>query len=168
MQILTTIGKLFFKAANLWAGRTGRTGPGTCYHLFTEDSYKEKMVQQPVQKSSLENVLLLLKSSKIDSMYQLWISGALNNTGNLTDIGLKMSQFPLDPHLAKMLLMGEEFNCVNEVLAIVSMHSVLSVFFSPKDRAEESDAAHARLFVPESDHLILLEIYKQWKANKYN
>ena len=104
-------------------------------------------------------------------MYQLWISGALNNTGNLTDIGLKMSQFPLDPQLAKMLLMGEEFNCVNEVLAIVSMHSVLwllSVFFSPKDRAEESDAAHARFFVPESDHLTLLEIYKQWKANKYS
>ena len=101
-------------------------------------------------------------------MNQLNISGALNNTGNLTDIGLKMSQFPLDPQLAKMLLMGEEFNCVNEVLVIVSMHSVLSVFFSPKDWAEESDAAHARFFVPESDHLTLLDIYKQWKANKYS
>ena len=97
MQILTTIGKLFFKPANLWADRAGRTGPGTCYHLFTEDAYKENMVQQSVpeiQRANLENVLLLLKSSKIDSMNQLNISGAipgaLNNKGNLTDIGLKM------------------------------------------------------------------------------
>ena len=93
--------------------------------------------------------------------------GSIEQHRNLTDIGLNKSRFPLDPHLAKMLLMGEEFNCVNEVLAIVSMHSVLSAFFSPKDRAEESDAAHARFFVPESHHLTFLEIYKQWKANKY-
>ncbi|GJX79799.1 retrovirus-related pol polyprotein from transposon TNT 1-94 [Tanacetum coccineum] len=30
---------------------------------------------------------------------------------------------------------------------------VLSVFFSPKDREEESDAEHAKFFMPESDHL---------------
>ncbi|PWA98816.1 hypothetical protein CTI12_AA011460 [Artemisia annua] len=63
--------------------------------------------------------------------------------------------------------MGEEFKGVNEVLAIVSMLSVLSVFFRSKDRGEESDAAHAKFFVPESDHLTLLDIYKQGKANNY-
>ncbi|PWA75134.1 HA2 domain-containing protein [Artemisia annua] len=89
--------------------------------------------------------------------------GSIEQHRNLTDIGLKMSQFPLDPHLAKMLLMGEEFNYVNEVLAIVSMHSVLSTL---KDQAEESDAAHARFFVLESDHLTFLNIYKQWKKLK--
>ena len=45
---------------------------------------------------------------------------------------------------------------------------VLSVFFSQKDRAEEIDAAHAKFFVPESDLLTLLDIYKQWKANIYS
>ncbi|KAH0448528.1 hypothetical protein IEQ34_022328 [Dendrobium chrysotoxum] len=81
----------------------------------------------------LGNVVLLLKSLKVEnlldfdfmnlppqenilnSMYQLLVLGALNNVGSLTEIGWKMVEFPLDPPLAKMLLMGEELGCLNEV-----------------------------------------------------
>ncbi|PIN05604.1 mRNA splicing factor ATP-dependent RNA helicase [Handroanthus impetiginosus] len=175
-------------AADQRAGRAGRTGPGTCYRLYTESAYLNEMLPSPVpeiQRTNLGNVVLLLKSLKIDnlldfdfmdpppqenilnSMYQLWVLGALNNVGDLTDLGWKMVEFPLDPPLAKMLLMGEQLGCINEVLTIVSMLSVPSVFFRPKDRAEESDAAREKFFVPESDHLTLLNVYQQWKANQY-
>ncbi|RWR73931.1 pre-mRNA-splicing factor ATP-dependent RNA helicase DEAH7 [Cinnamomum micranthum f. kanehirae] len=175
-------------AADQRAGRAGRTGPGTCYRLFTETAYQNEMLPNPVpeiQRTNLGNVVLLLKSLKIEnllefdfmdpppqdnilnSMYQLWILGALNNVGNLTELGWKMVEFPLDPPLAKMLLIGEQLECVNEVLTIVSMLSVPSVFFRPKDREEESDAAREKFFVPESDHLTLLNVYTQWKANQY-
>ena len=56
---------------------------------------------------------------------------------------------------------------VVQVLTIVSMLSVPSVFFRPPDRAEESDAAREKFFVPESDHLTLLHVYQQWKNNGY-
>lgn len=175
-------------AADQRAGRAGRTGPGTCYRLYTESAYQNEMLPNPVpeiQRTNLGNVVLLLKSLKIEnlldfdfmdpppqdnilnSMYQLWVLGALNNVGGLTDLGWKMVEFPLDPPLAKMLLIGEQLECVNEVLTIVSMLSVPSVFFRPKDRAEESDAAREKFFVPESDHLTLLNVYQQWKANSY-
>ncbi|KAM3205935.1 pre-mRNA-splicing factor ATP-dependent RNA helicase DEAH7 [Capsicum annuum] len=175
-------------AADQRAGRAGRTGPGTCYRLYTENAYENEMLQSPVpeiQRTNLGNVVLLLKSLKIqnlldfdfmdpppqdnilNSMYQLWVLGALNNVGDLTDLGWKMVEFPLDPPLAKMLLMGEQLECLNEVLTIVSMLSVPSVFFRPKERAEESDAAREKFFVPESDHLTLLNVYQQWKANQY-
>ncbi|KAK6270419.1 hypothetical protein POUND7_007524 [Theobroma cacao] len=175
-------------AADQRAGRAGRTGPGTCYRLYTESAYLNEMLPAPVpeiQRTNLGNVVLLLKSLKIEnlldfdfmdpppqenilnSMYQLWVLGALNNVGGLTDIGWKMVEFPLDPPLAKMLLMGEQLQCIDEVLTIVSMLSVPSVFFRPKDRAEESDAAREKFFVPESDHLTLLNVYQQWKANQY-
>lgn len=175
-------------AADQRAGRAGRTGPGTCYRLYTESAYQNEMLPSPVpeiQRTNLGNVVLLLKSLKIEnlldfdfmdpppqdnilnSMYQLWVLGALNNVGSLTDLGWKMVEFPLDPPLAKMLLMGEQLECLNEVLTIVSMLSVPSVFFRPKDRAEESDAAREKFFVPESDHLTLLNVYQQWKANQY-
>ena len=49
----------------------------------------------------------------------------------------------------------------------MSMLSVPSVFFRPPDRAEESDAAREKFFVPESDHLTLLHVYQQWKNNGY-
>ncbi|KAK2969278.1 hypothetical protein RJ640_030819, partial [Escallonia rubra] len=175
-------------AADQRAGRAGRTGPGTCYRLYTESAYQNELLPSPVpeiQRTNLSNVVLLLKSLKIEnlldfdfmdpppqdnilnSMYQLWVLGALNNVGNLTDLGWKMVEFPLDPPLAKMLLVGEQLGCTNEVLTIVSMLSVPSVFFRPKDRAEESDAAREKFFVPESDHLTLLNVYQQWKANQY-
>ncbi|MQM09485.1 hypothetical protein Taro_042358 [Colocasia esculenta] len=175
-------------AADQRAGRAGRTGPGKCYRLYTESAYLNEMLPNPVpeiQRTNLGNVVLLLKSLKIEnlldfdfmdpppqenilnSMYQLWVLGALNNVGSLTEIGWKMVEFPLDPPLAKMLLMGEQLDCLNEVLTIVSMLSVPSVFFRPKDRAEESDAAREKFFVPESDHLTLLNVYQQWKANQY-
>ncbi|VFR00076.1 unnamed protein product [Cuscuta campestris] len=175
-------------AANQRAGRAGRTGPGTCYRLYTESAYQNEMLPSPVpeiQRTNLGNVVLLLKSLKIsnlldfdfmdpppqenilNSMYQLWVLGALSNVGDLTDIGWKMVEFPLDPPLAKMLLMGEQLECLNEVLTIVAMLSVPSVFFRPKDRAEESDAAREKFFVPESDHLTLLNVYQQWKEKSY-
>lgn len=76
-----------------------------------------------------------------------------------------MIQFPLDPPLAKMLLTASSLRCTAEVLVVVSMLSVPSVFYRPKDRAEESDAAREKFFVPESDHLTLLNAYQQWKRN---
>ncbi|KAI3919309.1 hypothetical protein MKW98_030445 [Papaver atlanticum] len=175
-------------AAQQRAGRAGRTGPGTCYRLYTESAYDNEMLPSPVpeiQRTNLGNVVLLLKSLKIEnlldfdfmdpppqdnilnSMYQLWVLGALNNVGGLTELGWKMVEFPLDPPLAKMLLIGYQLGCLNEVLTIVSMLSVTNVFFRPKDRAEESDAAREKFFVPESDHLTLLNVYQQWKANQY-
>ena len=41
------------------------------------------------------------------------------------------------------------------------------IWFRPKDREEESDAAREKFFVPESDHLTLLNVYQQWKNNGY-
>ena len=48
------------------------------------------------------------------------------------------------------------------------MLSVPSVFYRPKERAEESDAAREKFVVPESDHLTFLNIYTQWKANGFS
>ncbi|CAI7759101.1 unnamed protein product [Closterium sp. NIES-54] len=175
-------------AADQRSGRAGRTGPGTCYRLYTETAYANEMLANPVpeiQRTNLGNVVLLLKSLNIDnlldfdfldpppqenilnSMYQLWILGALDNTGALTKTGRRMVEFPLDPALAKLLISGDQFGCVNETLTMVAMLSVPSVFFRPKDREEESDAAREKFFVPESDHLTLLNVFQQWKSNGY-
>ena len=67
-------------------------------------------------------------------MYQLWVLGALDNKGSLTDLGRKMAEFPLDPPLSKMVLVSEEFGCTEELLTIVSMLSIPTVFFRPKGR----------------------------------
>lgn len=175
--------------ANQRSGRAGRTGPGHAYRLYTEPMYRNEMLSNQIpeiQRTNLSNVVLLLKSLGVDnllefgfmdpppqenilnSMYQLWILGALSNTGTLTDVGKKMVEFPLDPPLSKMLVMSEKMRCSAEVAIIVSMLSVPEVFYRPKDRAEESDAAREKFFVPESDHLTLLNVFNQWKRRGYS
>lgn len=175
--------------ANQRSGRAGRTNPGTCYRLYTENAFKYEMLSNTIpeiQRTNLANTILLLKSIGIrnllefdfmdpppqenimNSMYQLWMLGALDNNGELTEIGREMVEFPLDPSLSKMLITSIELRCSAEMLIIVSMLSVPNVFYRPKDRAEESDSIREKFFVHESDHLTLLHVYTQWKTNKYS
>jgi pre-mRNA-splicing factor ATP-dependent RNA helicase DHX38/PRP16 len=98
----------------------------------------------------------------------LWMLEALDLQGQLTQLGRKMVEFPLDPPLSKMLIMAEKFGCTSEIATIVSMLSIPSIFYRPNDRAEESDKKREKLCVPESDHLTLLHIYNQWVSKNYS
>ena len=168
------------------AGRAGRTGPGKCFHLYTERAFRDEFYIQTIpeiQRTNLANTVLLLKSLGVKdlldfdfmdpppqdtittSLFDLWALGALDNLGELTELGRKMTAFPMDPSLAKLLITAETHGCSDEMLTIVSMLSVPSVFYRPKERQEESDAAREKFFVPESDHLTLLHVYSQWKMH---
>jgi len=48
---------------------------------------------------------------------------ALNDDGDLTELGSMMAEFPLDPQLAKLVIASCEFNCSNEILSITAMLS---------------------------------------------
>jgi pre-mRNA-splicing factor ATP-dependent RNA helicase DHX38/PRP16 len=170
------------------SGRAGRTGPGVCYRLFTEHCFDSELLETnipEIQRTNLSNVILLLKSLGIDdlksfhfmdpppednvanSMYQLWMLGALGDSGRLTALGRKLVEFPVEPQLSKMLVVAESMNCTDEIVTIVAMLSVPEVFFRPKDREAESDKARERFCVPESDHCTLLNVYNQWKRHGY-
>lgn len=172
------------------AGRAGRTGPGKAFHLYTETAFKNELYIQTIpeiQRTNLANTVLLLKSLGVKdlldfdfmdpppqdtittSLFDLWALGALDHVGELTSIGRLMTAFPMDPSLAKMLITSAtDYDCSEEMLTIVSMLSVPSVFYRPKERQEESDAAREKFFVHESDHLTLLHVYSQWKANGHS
>ncbi|KAI0320136.1 putative PRP16-RNA-dependent ATPase [Amylostereum chailletii] len=174
--------------ANQRTGRAGRTGSGFCHRLYTEMAYRNELFENTIpeiQRTNLANTVLLLKSlgvknllefdfmdpppqaNILNSMYQLWVLGALDNVGDLTPIGRKMSEFPMEPSMAKMLITSVEYKCSSEMLTIVSMLSVPSVFYRPKERLEEADAAREKFNVPESDHLTLLNVFNQWKSHGF-
>ena len=50
---------------------------------------------------------------------------ALDDNGELTQLGSLMAEFPLDPQLAKMLIASTDFNCSNEILSITALLSGL-------------------------------------------
>lgn len=175
--------------ANQRSGRAGRTGPGHAYRLYTERQYKEELLTSTVpeiQRTNLANTVLLLKSlgvqdllqfhfmdpppqdNILNSLYQLWILGALDHTGSLTPLGRQMAEFPLDPPQCQMLIVSHQMGCTAEILIIVSMLSVPTIFYRPKGREDEADSVREKFQVPESDHLTYLNVYNQWKQNKYS
>ncbi|KAF2902759.1 hypothetical protein ILUMI_03424 [Ignelater luminosus] len=175
--------------ANQRSGRAGRTGPGQAFRLYTERQYKDELLVTNVpeiQRTNLANTVLLLKSLGVEdllqfhfmdpppqdnilnSLYQLWILGALDNTGILTKLGRQMAEFPLDPPQCQMLIVSSQMGCTEEILTIVSMLSVPSIFYRPKGREEEADSVREKFQVPESDHLTYLHVYNQWKQNNYS
>ncbi|KAJ2616293.1 hypothetical protein H4S08_000852 [Coemansia sp. RSA 1365] len=174
--------------ANQRSGRAGRTGPGVAFRLYTERAFRHEMFPSPIpeiQRTNLAYVVMLLKSIGVDdlltfdfldppplealktAMYQLWTLGALDNSAHITSLGRTMSELPLDPAPAKMLVSAHALGCTVEVVTIVAMLAVPTVFYRPKERLDESDAAREKFFVPESDHLTLLNVYNQWRSNGY-
>lgn len=169
------------------AGRAGRTGPGRAFHLYTERAFKEELyiaTIPEIQRTNLANTVLLLKSLGVKdlldfdfmdpppqdtittSLFDLWALGALTNLGELTDLGRLMTSFPMDPSLAKLVITSSSiYSCSEEMITIVAMLSVPSVFYRPKERLEEADAAREKFFVHDSDHLTLLTVYQQWLFN---
>ncbi len=91
--------------------------------------------------------------------------GALDDDGNLTKIGSIMSEFPLDPQLAKMLITSPDYGCSNEILSVTAMLSVPNCFVRPAEAKKAADEAKARFSHIDGDHLTLLNAYHAYKQN---
>ncbi|KAF8152367.1 P-loop containing nucleoside triphosphate hydrolase protein [Crassisporium funariophilum] len=171
------------------AGRAGRTRPGKCFRLYTEKDFMKELEEQThpeILRSNLSNTVLelvklgikdLVKFDYVDApapetlmraLELLNYLAALDDEGNLTPLGAIMAEFPLDPQLAKMLIVSPEFKCSNEMLTITAMMSVPNVWLRPNNQRREADAAKARLSVPDGDHLTLLNVYNQYVQNKHD
>lgn len=65
----------------------------------------------------------------MQALEELDYLAALDDDGNLSEMGIIMSEIPLDPQLAKALLASCEFDCVSEMLTIAAMLSGAWTFF---------------------------------------
>ncbi|KAF5313879.1 hypothetical protein D9619_013029 [Psilocybe cf. subviscida] len=170
------------------AGRAGRTRPGKCFRLYTEKDFMNELEEQThpeILRSNLSNTVLELMKLGIKDLVSfdyvdapapetlmralelLNYLAALDDDGNLTPLGGMMAEFPLDPQLAKLLIVSPEFKCSNEILTITAMMSVPNIWLRPPGPTQrrEADAAKALLTVPEGDHLTLLNVYNQYTLN---
>ncbi|KAJ1514448.1 putative pre-mRNA-splicing factor ATP-dependent RNA helicase dhx16 [Coelomomyces lativittatus] len=177
-------------SANQRAGRAGRLGPGKCFRLYTSWAYENELEENTIpeiQRTNLTGPVLLLKSLGIhDLMHfdfmdappaetlmraleQLYALGVLNDRGDLTKLGRRMAEFPLDPMMSRTLVASETFQCSEEMASIVAMLSVQNaIFYRPKDRAMHADKAKQGFHVSTGDHLSLLNVWNQWVDANYS
>lgn len=107
------------------AGRAGRTGPGVCYRLYSEQDYneREEHTVPELERADLTDVCLLVAGTKLTprwfhepnpekwkkSLILLENLGALKDE-KLTEIGKKMLEYPLDSRLSRILIEGEKLS----------------------------------------------------------
>lgn len=189
MESLTVV-PISKASANQRAGRAGRTAPGKCFRLYTAWAYKQELEDNTIpeiQRINLGNAVLMLKALGINDLIhfdfldppphetlvlaleQLYALGALNHHGELTKMGRRMAEFPVDPMMAKMLLASEKYKCSEEIVTIACMLSVnSSIFYRPKDKIIHADTARKNFNQTDGDHLSLLQVYNQWMESDYS
>ena len=64
--------------------------------------------------------------SLMQALEELDYLAALDNDGNLSEMGIIMSELPLEPQMAKTMLASCEFDCVSEVVIIAAMLAGIS------------------------------------------
>lgn len=169
------------------AGRAGRTRPGKCFRLYTEEAFQKELIEQSypeILRSNLSSTVLELKKLGVDDLVhfdfmdppapetmmraleELNYLACLDNDGNLTALGRLASQFPLDPMLAVMLIGSFEFYCSQEILTIVAMLSVPNVFIRPPKDKKRSDSYKNIFAHPDGDHITLLNVYHAFKSDE--
>ncbi|KAI2800282.1 putative ATP-dependent RNA helicase dhx33 [Blomia tropicalis] len=175
------------------SGRAGRLAPGQCYRLYTKKEFKQmKPFPIPdIQKCNLSNVMLQLMAigiqdvgnfdfvdppsndnieASIRSLKSLKaiepIADLEPNLYKLTEMGSQMITFPVDPNHSALIIASRSFHCTDEILIIISMLSIDSVFYVPSGEREQALKMHDKFSSSEGDLIKLLNIYRRYRESK--
>ncbi|KAL4173138.1 hypothetical protein KRP22_008293 [Phytophthora ramorum] len=172
------------------AGRAGRSRPGKCFRLCTQDHFRTQLAKETIpqmQRTNLATVALYLLSMGIQDLAHfdfvsppspealiralelLFSLGAIGTDCRLIDpLGSQMAEFPVAPALAKVLLSSFHFKCTREMLSIASVLSVGDVFLGSRgsrERQEKVAEAMEHFAHPDGDHMMYLSIYDEFVEN---
>ena len=168
------------------AGRAGRTKPGQCFRLYTDLAFNElqESTYPELLRSNLASVVLtLLRLGVTDLVHfdfmsppapetlmraleQLHYLGAIDDEGDLTELGNQMSEFPLDPLLAAAVIKSAKLGVSEGVLSVVAMLSVPPVFMRPRDAQKDADWAKQQFAADEGDHITLMRVFDAYREAK--
>jgi ATP-dependent helicase HrpA len=173
-------------AASQRRGRCGRITDGICVHLYDEETLENSAAytDPEIRRTSLAGVILQMdvlrlpsieefpfldppQSSLINEGYKaLYDIGAIDEQRRLTPMGRDITAFPIDPHLARMILQAHKEGALNEVLTLVAFLSIQDVRERPAEKADAADLAHKQWADPTSDFLAILNLWNFLQGEK--
>ena len=139
-------------SADQRAGRAGRTQPGVCLRLWEEASHRARPdIDDPeIRRVDLAGpVLELLNWGEQDVLAFPWLEppreatveqalslltrlGAIDQQRQVTSIGRAMSNLPVHPRLARLLVEGHTEGVVDEAALLAALLSERNPFFQPQ------------------------------------
>lgn len=174
-------------AAKQRRGRAGRVREGHCYKLYTRKQENKSMPPRPepeLRRVPLEQTCLSVKAMGIkdvraflaaaisppatiaveNAIRLLYDMGAVVDD-ELTALGKHMSMIPADLRLAKLMIYGVLFGCLDSALTIAAVLSTKSPFFAPHNSREESRAAR-KAFAPNEGGDVIADCraWEEWDA----
>ena len=173
------IEKISKAAANQRKGRCGRTSDGICIRLYSEEDFlsRQEFTQAEILRTNLASVILQMKTLNLgdindypfiespdskfinDGLRLLREINALDKQDQLTPTGKKLARLPLDPRYARILIAADSFNCLNEMLIIISALSIQDPRERPVDNAQKADQAHQQFNHDDSDFLWFIKLW---------
>ncbi len=165
------------------AGRCGRTGPGTCIRLFSEEDYlsRPEFILPEILRSNLAEVILQMISLKlgdprkfpfIDSPAPRAINdgyrilrelGAITADNHLSSRGRIMAGLPLDPRISRMIIEGAELGALREITIIAAVLAIQDPRIRPADKIEQARQAHRKFNQPGSDVITFVNLWDSCK-----
>ncbi|WP_425570126.1 ATP-dependent RNA helicase HrpA [Saccharopolyspora cebuensis] len=171
-------------SANQRKGRCGRVSEGICVRLYSEEDFlaRPEFTDPEILRTNLASVILQMTSLGLgeiesfpfveppdrrqitDGLNLLHELGALDRTKKdltkqITAVGRKLSQLPIDPRLARMVLEAERNECVRELLVLTAALSIQDPRERPAEKKEAADQQHARFADKESDFTAYLNLW---------
>lgn len=172
-------------SANQRKGRCGRTSDGICIRLYSEDDFltRPEFTDPEILRTNLASVILQMTAAGLgdiekfpfidppdhrnirDGVQLLQELGALDPEEKdpkkrLTPLGRKLSQLPVDPRLARMVIEADRNGCVREVMVIASALSIQDPRERPAEKQTQADQQHARFKDETSDFLAFLNLWR--------
>jgi ATP-dependent helicase HrpA len=172
-------------SANQRKGRCGRTSPGICIRLYSEQDFLSRpaFTEPEILRTNLASVILQMTALGLgdlaafpfidapdqrnvkDGIRLLQELGALEEAARdgprrLTPLGRRLAQLPVDPRLGRMILEAERNGCVREVIVIAAALSINDPRERPTDREQAAAEQHRRFADPESDFLAYLNLWR--------
>ncbi|KUI71399.1 Putative ATP-dependent RNA helicase PB1A10.06c [Cytospora mali] len=171
------VGWISKASASQRSGRAGRTGPGHCYRLYSSAVYErdfQEFAEPELLRMPIEGVVLQLKAMNLQHVVNfpfptppgrqslvkaerlLTYLSAINDSGQVTQIGKTMSIFPLSPRFARILLVGHQYDCIHYTIALIAGLSAAEVFLPelqavPQLAAKEDGEDGERAFRTNAD-----------------
>ncbi|MEV7628259.1 ATP-dependent RNA helicase HrpA [Actinoplanes sp. NPDC089786] len=166
-------------SANQRKGRCGRTSDGICIRLYDEEDFTQRpeFTEPEILRTNLASVILQMTSLGLgdlakfpfidppdkrnitDGVKLLEELGALTGR-ELTPLGRKLAQLPVDPRLARMVMEADKQDCVAEVMVIAAALSIQDPRERPADKQQQADEKHSRFVDKESDFFSYLGLWK--------
>lgn len=167
-------------------GRCGRVTDGICIYLYDKDTLENsaQYTDPEIRRTSLAGVILQMdmlglppigqfplidppQPSLINEGYKtLYDIGAIDAERKLTSLGRDISRFPVDPHLARMIVQAHDEGALPEILVLVAFLSIQDVRERPTEKAEAADLAHAQWKDPKSDFITILNLWNAIEAER--